>query len=97
MIPVPLSALEDPAAPDGDKDATGGQPQQPPQQRRSLSGFLRKFKGEEKGKKDEFKMVEMTRGEYLKYWAKDEEERYIGTEPEGEGAKRLRERESGSQ
>ncbi|KAI9709621.1 MAG: hypothetical protein M1812_007669 [Candelaria pacifica] len=40
-----------------------------------------------KGKKSQgkFRMVRMTRGEYLKYWAKDEEGRYIGTEPEGMG------------
>lgn len=100
MIPVPMSALKDPSsAPNGDDDAVGEQPkqerqQQQQQQQRRSSNFMNKLKGgEKKGrKKEEFKMVKMTRGEYLMYWAKDEEGRYMGTEPEGEGARRLRER-----
>ena len=55
--------------------------------------FLRKLKGKDKKEeKRDFVMVDMTRREYLMYWAKDEEGRYVGTEPEGEGRRRLRER-----
>ncbi|KAL8649291.1 MAG: hypothetical protein Q9226_005638 [Calogaya cf. arnoldii] len=90
VIPVPLSALEaeEASAPKGDNKE--------PQRRSSLFGKLKKGGEMKGGKKDGFKMVEMTRGEYLKYWAKDEEGRYIGTEPEGQGARRLRERDGGA-
>ena len=43
-------------------------------------------------KKAGFRMIEMTRREYLMYWAKDEQGRYIGTEPKGRGAEIWRER-----
>lgn len=44
------------------------------------------YKGKSKGKKSpKFRVVKMTRGEYLKYWARDEHGNYIGTEPEGLG------------
>ncbi|KAL8836972.1 MAG: hypothetical protein Q9176_005973 [Flavoplaca citrina] len=57
------------------------------------SSVLRKLKGKDKiEKKGDFVMVDMTRREYLMYWAKDEEGRYVGTELEGEGRRRLRER-----
>ena len=39
-----------------------------------------------------FRMIEMTRREYLMYWAKDEQGRYIGTEPKGKGAEIWREK-----
>ncbi len=35
----------------------------------------------EKKQKEGFRLVKMTRREYLMYWAKDEQGRYIGTEP----------------
>ncbi|KAI4253661.1 MAG: hypothetical protein L6R42_007491 [Xanthoria sp. 1 TBL-2021] len=81
MNPVPMSAFEDPSsAPNGDDDTVGEQPQQErqqQQQQRRSSSFMNKLEGGEKkgGKKEEFKMVKMTRGEYLMYWAKDEEGR----------------------
>lgn len=56
---------------------------------------MNRLRGGKKKKKEEVKMVEMTRGEYLRVRAKGEERRYIGTEPEGEGVRRLREREGG--
>ncbi|KAL8663692.1 MAG: hypothetical protein Q9202_003638 [Teloschistes flavicans] len=60
---------------------------------KSKSSILAKLKpGKEKRKKEGFRMVRMTRREYLAYWAKDEQGRYIGTEAEGERLRRLRER-----
>lgn len=94
MIPVPMSVLEDPSA-HTTPSTTNDNPIKEPQQQRRPSSFMKKLKGgggEKKAKKEDFKMVKMTRGEYLMYWAKDEEGRYIGTEPEGEGVQRLRER-----
>ncbi|KAL8668891.1 MAG: hypothetical protein Q9168_006500 [Polycauliona sp. 1 TL-2023] len=91
-VPIRLSALEDPlAGSDGDSAGKGSAgPDQQQRRRSSSSKFIQKLKGG--GKKDDFKMVNMTRREYLMYWAKDEEGRYIGTEPEGEGRRVLRER-----
>lgn len=42
-------------------------------------------------KKGEFMLVRMTRGDYLKYCAKDERGKYIGTEPQGRSRQALRE------
>ncbi|KAI9753452.1 MAG: hypothetical protein M1835_000991 [Candelina submexicana] len=58
------------------------------QQKERKQSWVRKIGDGIRGKKTgqgKFRMVKMTRGEYLKYWAKDEEGRYIGTEPEGLG------------
>lgn len=60
-------------------------PAEKPRRRSSLTRWL---VGAEKA--PAFKMVKMTRGEYLKYWAKDEEGRYVGTEPRGSGRERLK-------
>ena len=38
------------------------------------------------------KKVQMSRSEYEAYWATDEEGRYIGTQPQGEGKEVLRKR-----
>lgn len=84
-IPIPTSALQDPSA----SPITTGPP--PSQRRKLSSSVLSILTGRSsKEKHAEFTMVRMTRGEYLKYWAKDEEGRYVGTEPEGEGRERLR-------
>ena len=47
------------------------------------SSLFEKLTGgsKEKKEKEAFRMVKMTRREYLMYWAKDEEGNYIGTEP----------------
>ncbi|KAI9673853.1 MAG: hypothetical protein M1817_002059 [Caeruleum heppii] len=37
--------------------------------------------------KQKFRIVRMKRGDYLKYYARDEDGNYIGTEPEGSGPK----------
>lgn len=38
-----------------------------------------------KKKDDTIRVVKMTRGDYLKYWAKDDHGNYTGTEPEEKG------------
>ena len=50
---------------------------------RRRSSILEKLKGSGRAKKDKggFRLVKMTRREYLMYWAKDEAGNYIGTEP----------------
>ncbi len=51
-------------------------------ERRRSSIFGRLTRGDkEKKEKGGFRLVKMTRREYLMYWAKDEEGNYIGTEP----------------
>lgn len=40
-----------------------------------------KMAGKGEKKKEKFRMVRMTRGEYLAKWARDEEGNYIGTDP----------------
>ncbi|KAL8632592.1 hypothetical protein Q9189_001744 [Teloschistes chrysophthalmus] len=92
-IPIPLSALTPPSP--TTTNPSSPSPNPTTNSTKSKSSFLGKLKGTDKSKgngKGDFKMVKMTRREYLAYWAKDEEGRYIGTEPEGEGARRLRER-----
>jgi len=42
------------------------------------------------GANEEYKMLKMSKQEYLKYWARDETGLYMGTEPEGEGHARLK-------
>ncbi|KAI9780801.1 MAG: hypothetical protein M1816_002673 [Peltula sp. TS41687] len=68
-VPIPVLARED--GPTEEENATGG--------------LGSKLKQAIKGKKAAPKMrvVKMTRAEYLKYWARDEQGNYIGTEPEG--------------
>ncbi|KAK5015165.1 hypothetical protein LTR60_003001 [Cryomyces antarcticus] len=39
-----------------------------------------------------FRTVQMTRADFRKYWARDEEGRYVGTEPEGSGREWYREK-----
>lgn len=48
------------------------------------NGWLQRLKGEGKVKREDFRMVKMTRAEYLRFWAKDSEGRYVGTENEGD-------------
>lgn len=45
-----------------------------------------KKQGSAEETKQRVKDVRMTREEYEAYWARDEEGRYVGTEPEGRGA-----------
>ena len=45
------------------------------------SSIFGKLSGKKGKPKEGFRMVEMTRREYLMYWAKDEKGEYIGTEP----------------
>ncbi|KAL8821035.1 MAG: hypothetical protein Q9223_000874 [Gallowayella weberi] len=56
----------------------------------SREGRVSWFGRAKKSTAQEFKFVEMTRKEYLMYWAKDDRGRYVGTEPEGEGRKVLK-------
>lgn len=46
-----------------------------------------------KNSSPQFRIVQVSRGDYLRYFAKDEQGRYCGTEPEGLGLRLLRERE----
>ncbi|TKA81065.1 hypothetical protein B0A49_00685 [Cryomyces minteri] len=39
-----------------------------------------------------FRTVQMTRADYSKYWARDGEGQYVGTEPEGSGREWYREK-----
>ncbi|KAL8683603.1 MAG: hypothetical protein Q9224_006668 [Gallowayella concinna] len=78
-IPIPLLVLYPPSNPVDLIPTT-------PSKERRVSWFGRA----KKPKAQEFRMVEMTRKEYLMYWAKDDEGRYVGTEPEGEGRKVLK-------
>ena len=48
--------------------------------RSSIFGKLKETNKDKKGKAG-FRLVKMTRREYLMYWAKDEAGKYIGTEP----------------
>ncbi|KAL8711137.1 MAG: hypothetical protein Q9225_007174 [Loekoesia sp. 1 TL-2023] len=92
-IPIPLADLAEPSSPATTSSPSSSEPITE-RRRPSLFGKLAgKSSGEkQKEKKGGFKMVKMTRRKYLMYWAKDEEGRYFGTEPEGEGRRRLRER-----
>ncbi|KAL8798899.1 MAG: hypothetical protein Q9182_006299 [Xanthomendoza sp. 2 TL-2023] len=78
-IPIPLFVLYPPSNPVDLIPMTQSR-------ERRVSWFGRA----KKPKAQEFKMVEMTRKEYLMYWAKDDVGRYVGTEPEGEGRKVLK-------
>ena len=94
-IPIPVSDLSDPTNISNTSPSTSQStlPTANDKETPRRSSILRKFKGKDKKeKKRDFVMVDMTRREYLMYWAKDEEGRYVGTEPEGEGRRRLRER-----
>lgn len=42
------------------------------------------------GPNEEYRLLRMSKSEYEKYWARTETGGYIGTEPEGEGQRRLR-------
>ncbi|GME53097.1 hypothetical protein GTA08_BOTSDO05428 [Neofusicoccum parvum] len=79
-VPIPLEDLED----EPEERAPGTE------RRSSWMGRIgRKMAGKEKQK---IRNVKMTRGEYLKYWAKDEHGNYVGTEPEGMGKEIWREK-----
>ncbi len=47
--------------------------------------MLGKLRGDKKTATGKVKVLQMTREEYAKYWARDEEGNYCGTEAEGEG------------
>lgn len=79
-VPIPLEDLED----EPEEQAPGTE------RRSSWMGRIgRKMAGKEKQK---IRNVKMTRGEYLKYWAKDEHGNYVGTEPEEMGKQIWREK-----
>ncbi|KAL0262442.1 hypothetical protein SLS55_001410 [Diplodia seriata] len=80
-VPIPAEDLEDPES----------ESHPPATERRSswMAKLGRKLGN--KGKQPILN-VKMTRGEYLKYWAKDENGNYVGTEPEGEGKRIWREK-----
>ena len=42
------------------------------------------------GPNEEFRLLRMSKGEYTKYWAYDDEGNYVGTEPEGVGQERMK-------
>jgi hypothetical protein len=46
---------------------------------------LKKLRGDPKSSRSRIKVLNMSQEDYLKYWAKDEDGNYTGTEPEGEG------------
>lgn len=75
-VPIPVS-VDSAAAADNAADQV------------ESKGWGSRLKQAMKGKRSppKMKMVKMTRGEYLKYWARDEQGNYIGTEPEGMGEK----------
>ena len=55
-------------------------------ERCGIAGWKSKLKKHQSGKSSStVKVLRMTRGEYLKYWARDEQGNYCGTEPEGVG------------
>lgn len=82
-IPIPYKDLWPTAGLDGQIDEsndigavhTGGE-----RRRSSIFGKLKGSNKDKKGKEG-FRLVKMTRREYLMYWAKDEAGKYIGTEP----------------
>lgn len=78
-VPIPARYLDEP----------GSESKPAPERRRSV---VDKLLGKGKGKKEEIIVLKMTRGEYLKYWARDDNLNYIGTEPEEEGRRSWRER-----
>lgn len=92
-VPIPASELEDPDAPTS-HDLDSSNPDIPAAKHSKPSIFSKlSGKGAKKSpKKHDFKIVLMPRGDYLKYWAKDEKGNYIGTEPQGLGGKLLREK-----
>ena len=75
-IPIPYSGIYPASSIPGGNESTPG---------KRKGSFLGRFTNGSKKKREGFKMVKMTRREYLMYWAKDEEGRYVGTEPEGRG------------
>ena len=50
------------------------------------TGF-KTLRGDKKTAQGTVKMLRMSKEDYAKYWAKDDDGNYIGTEPEGEGRK----------
>jgi len=48
-------------------------------------GKAKRLRGDKKTTIGKVKVLKMTREEYKKYWAKDDDGNYCGTEPEGEG------------
>ena len=81
-IPIPYKDLSpsDELNPQSNQSIDNGPVHTGKEKRRS--NLFEKLKGGKKEKKEKegFRMVKMTRREYLMYWAKDEEGNYIGTE-----------------
>ena len=66
-----------------DDDGMSESPAAVATEKKGFMGRLgRTISGEgKKTKQEKFKMVRMTRGEYLAKWARDEDGKYIGTDP----------------
>lgn len=79
-VPIRVSVLEGPAATPFITERASNS---------WVSRLGRRWKRKET---QDFILVRMTRGEYLKYCAKDEEGKYVGTEPEDDGTLWLREK-----
>jgi hypothetical protein len=74
MITVPIPYEDEETT---EKSAGAGE-----EKKSFMSRLGRKLSGAgEKDKQEKFKMVRMTRGEYLAKWARDEDGKYIGTDP----------------
>lgn len=88
IISIPV--LPPPDVPDGkafssdsDEDDNPIKGREKPKSRFSLSSFRRRLSSK-KEKQPDYVMKEMTRAEYLKHYAKDDNGRYIGTEEPGD-------------
>lgn len=79
-VPIPAEELED-------------ETENPIPATERRSSWIEKV-GKKLGRKEKQKIVnlKMTRGEYLKYWAKDGDGNYIGTEPQEMGKRMWREK-----
>lgn len=82
LLRVPISYADLPL-PETDSEAPA---------KEKKSSIFGKLSGKKGKLKERFRMVEMTRREYLMYWAKNEKGEYIGTEPEGSRIKIWRQR-----
>ena len=51
----------------------------------ALADKFKVIRGDPKGSRGTFKTIQVSKEDYLKYWAQDNDGNYIGSEPEGEG------------
>lgn len=78
-----------PASDLADSDDDDTPPAAAPGSQPRRSSWLSKLKSKSKPADQ---LLMMTRGDYLRYWARDSQGRYIGSEPEGTGRRIRRER-----